>query len=294
MAATLQSEETFRVTVTAASPAAPLAIEFIAGKLGIEPARVAEQLACLPVTLVGAIPDREARRMAAMLSLMGIRVRLDPALSPAPRAGDPADMALHLVEGADRAAAEAALRRVLGPEVPLARLDQPGGLVLAGLPVGERDRIRRALKRKSGLRISLSDPETAIHDLFAPRSPRLWSEVARLGLGSCRFSGAAAAGVNLATGRALLGRAGAGAMLIDRAFQRFDLLLQATSGLAAADVAAFLGTRPGVDRRALGAAPHPRLDVDLSRDTALRFIADYAAIGIEVRARLRGHLPESR
>lgn len=296
MTVTLQTDGTFRMTVTAASPAASLAMDFIAGKLGIEPARVAEQMATLPAVLAEALPDRDARRMAAMLSLMGVSVRLDPVLSFTP-AEDRAAVALHLVEGADRAAAEARLQRVLGDAADPARLDLAGGLLLPGLAdmaTEDRRRTLRALQRTPGIRVSLSDPATAVCDLFAPRTPALWAEVSRLGLARCRFSGAAAAGVNLATGRVLLGRAGPGALLIDRAFQRYDLMFQAAPGMAPADVADFLATRPGVDRRSLCDGAPLRLDADLSRAAAQRFVADYAAIGIEVRPALRGRLPESR
>lgn len=305
MTATLYSQETFRVTVTAASPAASLAILFIAGKLGIEPSRAAEQLASLPAVLSEALPDHEARRMATMLSLLGLQVRLDPASSFGPPTQDFADVALHLAEGADRAGVVARLAEVLGrgidgavPDAGLgAGLDRAGGLVLPDLAAEERDRISRALKRETGLRITCSDPATAVYDLFVPRSPRLSGVVTRLGLSPCRFSGGAAGGINRATGTVLLGLAGPGAVLIDRAFQRFDLRLQAAPGLAHADVAAFLETRAGVNRgplRGAGADPQPRLDADLSRRAAERFVADYAAIGLEVTARLRGALPESR
>jgi hypothetical protein len=294
MSATLRTDETFRVTVTAASPAAPLAILFIAGKLGIEPARVAEQLVSLPAVLAEALPDQDARRMAAMLSLMGVQVRLDPALSIAAPPPDLAEMALQLAEGADRVAVVTRLQRVLGPDAELAGLDQAGGLVLAGMRPDERRQIARALRRAAGLRITVSDPDTAVYDLFARRTPRLASAVSQLGLAACRFSGAVATGVNRATGRVLLGRAGPGALLIDRAFQRFDLVLHAAPGLMPADLAAFLETRPGVDLKSPDGTTGARLDADLSRESAIGFAADYAAIGIEVRARLRGRVPETR
>jgi hypothetical protein len=294
MTATLHTDETFRITVTAASPAAPLASEFIAGKLGIEPARVAEQLVCLPAVLADALPDQDARRMAAMLSLLGIQVRLDPALSSAPASPDLADLALHPAEGADLGALAAWLERALGDALDPAQLDRPGGLVLARLGADERHRITRALKHVARLHITVSDPATAQFDLFATRSPRLCAELSRLGLGPCEFSAAAAGAVNHATGRVLLAAAGADALLIDRAFQRFDLYFRAAPGLAARDISAFLETRPDVDRAALRAGAAPRIDADLSRDAALGFVADYAAIGIDVRARLRGRLPQSR
>jgi hypothetical protein len=294
MTATLHTDETFRITVTAASPAAPLASAFIAGKLGIEPARVAEQLACLPAVLAEAVPDQDARRMAAMLSLMGVQVRLDPALSFATASPDLADLALAPAEGADPGALAARLQRVLGDAADPVRLDRPGGLVLAQLGAEARQRILRALRRVAGLHITVSDPATAEFDLFAPRSIKLCAELARLGLGPCRFSGAAAGAVNLGTGRVLLGVAGPDAMLIDRAFQRFDLHFRAAPGLAQREISAFLETRPGVDRTALRASAAPRIDADLSRAAALGFVADYAAIGIEVQARLRGRPQQSR
>jgi hypothetical protein len=297
MTETLKTRAMFRITVTAASPAAPLAIPFIAGKLGIEPARVAAQLASLPAVLAEALPDREARDLATMLSLIGLPVRLDPALSDRPVAAEAVDMAIHLAEGADRTAAVAALARVLGGAADPAALDRASGLVLTGLAAAEQARIGRALTAAGGLRVTVSARSSAVYDLFAPRSPRLCAEISRLGLGRCRLSGALAGALNLTTARRLLALAGPAAVLIDRAFQRHDLWLQAAPGLSRAELLAFLETRPGADRTLLRrtATGHAlRLDADLARPMAARFIEDYAAIGIDARARMRGRLAESR
>ena len=299
MTAALQSEETFRIIVTAAAPMATRVFPSVARHLGIEPDQAADRLLRLPVVLAETVAAADARRIAVILGLFGLKVHLDPvAPGDGPAAMDPRlDISVQLAEGAEPAAALARIALVLGEAVDRAALERPGGLVLTGRAPAERQRLLRALKRIGGLRLAASAPDTALFDLFAPRAPRLLAEVSRLGLAPCRFSGAVAGGINLATGRVLLKRAGPGALLLDRSFQRFDLRLRAAPGLAPAELSAFLDTRPGADHAALrggAAAAAPRVEADLTRSAAERFVADYAEIGLDVAPKLRGALPESR
>jgi hypothetical protein len=294
MTATLQTQESFRITATAASPSVDLAIGSVASLLGIGPRQAADRLASFPSVLAHQVPGPRARQLSAMLTLLGLRVQLDPVLSRGAALHGLADIALHPAAGADCDALARRLQAVLGPLPCLrARLEVPGGVVLADMTAEAGLDLRKALRRQKGLWITQSDPETAVFDLFSPRSPRLGGLVSRLGLVPCRFSGAAAGAMNLTTGRIVRQAAGPGALLLDRAFQRFDLILQAAPHQSPAELSDFLSTRPAtaglspVDRRRLPL----RVDSDLPRRAAEQFIADYAIMGLEVAAVLRGHLP---
>lgn len=285
----LDDSATFRIHVTAAAPAAPLAILSIASILGIEPQQAADRLASLPTVLADSVAPPVARRLSALLTALGMQVRLDPTLSPIPQ--PTAVLSDIAVQAKGQPTAEQARRlaaAVLLPEdVVLARLRRAEGLLLRDRAPSEIEALRRALRRERGLRVIVSAQPAAICDAFRRNgAPRPVSEVVRLGLGPCRLTGAVASGMNRATAACLLRRTGDSLIVLDRAFQRFDLYLVAAHGMEERELERFLASRPtaGVDRAIGGKRP---LDSDLSRKAALQFIADYAAIGLDVRASLR-------
>jgi hypothetical protein len=285
----LDDSATFRIHVTAAAPAAPLAILSIASILGIEPQQAADRLASLPTVLAEGVAPPVARRLSALLTALGMRVRLDPTLSPIPQ---PTAMLSDIaVQAKVQPTAEQTRRlaaAVLLPEDEvLNRLRCPGGLLLRDRTAAEIEALRHALRRERSLRVIVSAQPTAVCDAFRRAgAPRPLAEIVRLGLGPCRLTGAIASGMNRATAACLLRRTGDSLMVLDRAFQRFDLYLVAAHGMEDQELERFLASRPtkGV---ALAAGGIRWLDRDLSRKTGLQFIADYAAIGLEVRARLR-------
>lgn len=292
MTATLQTQESFRITATAASPAVALAIGSIASLLGIGPRQAADQLASFPSVLANQVPALRARQLSAMLALLGLRVRLDPAFSRNNQTEGGLDMALHPAATADCAALARHIEAETGPLPDLqARLDRPGGLILPGMTPAECLRLRQALRRIKGLWIAVSDPELAEFDLFAPASATLNAALSRLGVGPCRLSGAIVGGVNLTTGRILLEAAGPEALLLDRSFQRFDLILRAAPASLPPELRSFVATRTAMALPYDRPSPPVQIDRDLPRHAVEQFIADYATIGLDVSARLRGTLP---
>lgn len=286
MTHTLDDVSPVRIHVTAAAPAAPLAILSIAGILGIEPQQAADRLASLPTVLAENVHPPVARRLSVLLRAIGMEVRLDPALSPETGAGV-LDASLRTHETPD-AALVGKLARHLGRDTDgiAGALLQPGGLVLPGLGPDKVEALRRFVRRQPALRLALSAAPTATYDAFRiGETPAPTAEITRLGLGACRLTGAIAAEMNGATAACLARRTGGRLLILDRAFQRFDLRLEAVSGTAGADVERFLASRPtariGKDGRRL-------LDADLPRRAALQFLADYGAIGVHVRLVLRG------
>lgn len=289
MGTTIHTGTSYRITLVAAAPAASLAILSVAGILGIEPRQAATRLATLPTVLAEAVAAPEARRVSSVLTAFGMKVRLDPILS----SGDPAetlcDVAIQAAGSVDRA-----LTRRLAAAVGLeeaavaAQLAGPEGLVLPEVPQVRRDALARALRREKALRLLTSDPQSATYDLIAPRCRGLAADIMRLGLSPCRMAGAVAGNLNRATAHYLRRRAGAGAIAVNRDFQRFDLVLCTAPGPAQMELVNFLATRSSVVQTVPDQVLPLRIDTDLPRRAAAQFVADYAAIGLDVQARLRG------
>ena len=286
----LDNSETFRIHVTAATPAAPLAILSIASILGIEPQQAADRLATLPTVLAENVAPPVARRLSALLTALGIQVRLDPTLSALPIAvQEQLDVSVQ-PKGHLSPEAIARLSRRLGmSEVDVSHaLRRPDGLVLRDRSQDEICALRRALRRERALRLVVSAPPTAVYDAFlCPGSVRPTAALMRLGVKGCRITGAVFADMNRATAVHLARQAGGSLMILDRAFERFDLYLRAAPHVDADDLERFLAgrpTAPGTREATVGRL----VDADLPHAAALQFVADYAAIGLEVRLALRG------
>jgi hypothetical protein len=280
----------YDIHVISASPAASLAATSIAGILGIEPRLAADRLASLPALLAEKVTASVARRLSALLSALGMRIRLDPTLSCPDSAGlaRRRDLAIQAMSTADRLAIVARLGPITDrteAEI-LSELSGPEGFVLRDLGDEAIVRIQRLLRRQAGLRLLASDPRTAVYDGYPGAAQVPLRELARLGLGRCSFSGAVASGVNRATMSHLERRIPGRLHFLNRDFVRFDLFLTGAQKVEHRELAGFLETRGQV----MPESPdhHRCIDSDLPYAIAEQFIADYAAIGLDVFARLRG------
>lgn len=288
MPAAVQTQEMLRLTLVAASDHAPLAAGLLTAHLGLSPLDAAYRLASAPSVLAEAAPVALVQRLAVLLTALGLAVRAEAA-------GDGAapllDVAVQAVSGT--AVHLPRLARILGlpPETVLAGLAAPEGLVLPRTPA-EVQVLRHGLRREKGLRIVVSDPATAVHDLFlaGPVPQGLAVALLRLGLGRCTFSGAVAGAIDRRMAANLVARFGAaGLFAMNRDFQRFDLFLTAARGVPLAQLADFLATRspqPRARLEVLSPALPVQVETGLARTVARQFAADYAAIGLETRLRL--------
>ena len=296
MTQSIQTRDTFRIHVIAASPAASLAILPIAGILGIEPQQAADRLASLPTVLADDVPGPQAQRVSALLMAFGFLVRLDPTLSCDAAIVPCDDMAVQAVPGGNVAALAGALADRLGGTAAsiAAALLTPEGLVMRAMTARQVLDLRRALRSEKALRLLTSNPASAIFDAFArPASRGPVPDLARLGLARCAFSGAVAARMNAATAGHLARRTGGRLAILNRDFQRFDLILTGARGLAEKELADFLAVRPsGLARGQMGGVRTllQVIETDLPRRVAEQFTADYASIGVDVSARLCGSL----
>jgi hypothetical protein len=284
---TIRTRQLYSVTIISASPAAASVILLIAGTLGLDPQAMSERLGALPAVLVERVSAAEARRMCALLGAFGFRTRLEPVhtgFPSVPPLAQRRDLAIQSVSDGGQAAHLATL---LGWDEHSVTgcLAGPEGLVLRGLDDTQINALRSALGKLPRLRLVSSDPLTATYDAFAIRRAVPKAELARLGLAASPISGAVATGMNHATARHLARRTGQGLVILNRAFLRFDLYLATAPGPAAKELVGFLESRSLPISAQRG--PH-RIDSDLPFDVACQFISDYTAIGLEVRARLRG------
>lgn len=282
------SERSFCIHLIAASPAASLVIPSIASLLGIEPSQAVARLASLPSTLAARLPDPEARRLSGLLTILGLTVRLDPALSLAVVGGT--DLSVRPV-GDAKIDAEIDLTAdllQLSPSEVERAIAGAEGVVLHDVSPARAQAIRLRLSHHKSLRVMLSDPAQAMHMLFC-RSPRsaAWAEARRLGLASCTFTGASATEFNLATARHLARFAEAGDRIVNRDFLRLDLFADVEREFVGSDLMDFLQTRPA-SRSRKAADGMLRIESDLSFASAWQFAKDYAAIGLTVNCRIRG------
>lgn len=283
---------TFRLTLAAPAAVPALAVGLLVRHLGLPRPDAEQRLA--GGDLAGPLSPDRAHHLAARLRAGGLDVRARPAAQ-----GARLDIALIPAPGADVAALADRLaarldRRATGVAADLLR---PGGLVIADLVPDAAQALQHLARRMPGLTATLSDPDRAIHDLvpFGPPAPpdtavALLRHLRVLGLGRCALTGGPGAGLDgLLRDHVMRRFPAAGVIAVDRAFQRFDLDLVRAPGLSVRDLADFLGPRAALapamfDR--FGPDRPLTIDRGIARDAALRFQADYAAIGIDTRLRL--------
>ncbi len=192
-------------------------------------------MAAAPGVLCENLAHGQAQRLAALLRLFGLRVRVECEAFPEAEAEEPRfDLSIR-AEGSQPALA--AILGLAAEEIDLG-LQRPGGLVLTGLDWPEVRAMRAALADRPGLHLAVCDPDRAIHDLVPWERPTrrgqaeaLIAQARRLGHGPCRLTGAVAAGLDRATRDHLMRRwPGSGLIAVNRDFQRFDLCLTGEDG----------------------------------------------------------------
>lgn len=282
------SQRRVRVTVVSAEQDALDALGILSEQLGLSADMLPRKA---PFELDVHAPLGSARRLTAMLSALGLKVRLDETPPDAPVA-----MAIRpeIWASRDDLVAPLSAQIDMRPDAVATALSQPGGLILTGLSPTEAERLRRTLRRIRGLAVSLSDPATATYDLFAltPPPAALLRHLRLLGQLGDPLTGALAAGLDQRLCRHLTKRFDMGGLLfLDRAFQRFDILLTGTGRWVSTELADFLTGRTALPRarfETISPDTPIRIELGLTRTAARHFHADYAALGLETRLVLSG------
>lgn len=180
-------------------------------------------------------------------------------------------------------------------EVVARSLVQPGGLVLTGLSPDEAMRLQATLGRLPSLSLSVSDPASAVYDVFlrdGVAGTGLSERLRVMGAEPDPITGAIAAGLNGALCRHLVQHfPDLGLVVLDRAFQRFDLYLTKVTGWVTRDLADFLAARTGLPRSRFEVVSDGvplRIELGLTHAAARQFRADYATIGLQTAMVLSG------
>jgi hypothetical protein len=277
------------VFLTATCARRDLAAPVLSQHLGIPQDEALARLANAPSRLAAGLSPQRAERLAAILATLGLSVSLEVARSSC------FDLSAQLAVWADAEKIAARLSPIVDrPPQDVARaLGNCGGLILEGLDADTATTLSAHLGRLRGLVVTLSDRATALYDIYATR-PLFDQEASRLAavsslLGTRRdgLTDAVATGLDRRNLDQLMSRLpDLDLIALDRAFQRFDLVLTGVTGWTDAQLADFLAARTHKPRAAfemLSPSEPVKLDLGLKLHVARQFCADYAAIGLMVR-----------
>ncbi len=172
----------------------------------------------------------------------------------------------------------------------------PAGFEIDGLPRAKADDYLAALRVLRGVSATLSAQSSAIYDVFAP-STGLGTDMAQilrhLSVMACSAKDHCpqiAVSLDRHMLKCLLARfPNAGLIGVNQAFQRYHLTLTASGRISIQELADFLATRGcsvAEMNEAVASRRGFRLESGLTRTAAKQFVADYAMIGMTVRADL--------
>lgn len=293
MTTNLSSSSRLRLVLVSTGPNAHLAAGVLARHLGETPEAALARLSQAPSVLAEAIDPDLARNLADLLRSFGLRVRLDALQGPAATVDLSIQLAMPVrMARTIRIVAE---QTGLAAEDVALRLDRPGGVILTGLSRAEVDRMRVRLDRVPSLNIIESDPASAVYDVFLPDDhpdEALADRLRMMGAEPDPITNAIAAGLDRALCDHLQRRVpDAGMLVLDRAFQRYDLYLARATGWVTQDLADFLVARTGLPRsrfEVLSERLPLRIELGLPHAAARQFRADYASIGLHTFLVLAG------
>ncbi len=312
MSAAARTDDFLRILIVAPCPSMLIAAPTLAQHLQIPTQEAERRLSTVPSALCDGLPLVDAKRLANLLGAMGVQVRLEAASLPETPETAMVDISLQPVEG-DRLGELAQAIATWLPPVGVTSCDRspagietelagPGGLILSSVSVADAELLRGVMRRIAGLRIAISDPREALYDLLADHRapfavpPAVTETLRRMGLSPCRLTGAVASKLDRATRDLILARFHRAPLVaMNRDFQRFDLFLTGVRNVSPRELADFLVARSDIPRAMLERMPRPlRIECGLTRDNALAFQSDYAALGFETCARLRVYHPVRR
>ena len=287
MPSLIRFEPSLRLSLAGPVARPDLVAPTLARHLGIAPDEALRRLSAPPSTLCAALPAEAARGLGRLLAAFGVTVRMDPVEARVP--AETVDLWVQPLGDETPPGLAEALGGVLGSGGCCGSLARLGGIVVEGLSALDAGRLRERLLRLGPLRVLVAPVAGARFDLMpGDAMPRpLTRALARLGMAPCRLTGAVAADIDRATRDHLLARfPDAGLAAVNRAFQRFDLLLTGARGVSPREVADFLLTRSRLPRAVLEEMRVPlRIETGLTRRDAFAFRSDYAAIGLQTEIR---------
>jgi peptidoglycan hydrolase-like protein with peptidoglycan-binding domain len=292
----LSSGNTVQISLLSTTGVEHLAATMLADHLMISHTAACGKLAQAPSVLIDGIDAAAGARLHRILLALGLKV----AIGDGATKKDRLDLSVQLAYRYFASSVMAEVSQILGETTEsLSRaFAQPGGFILAGLARETAMRMRDALCRVKGVIVSVSDPDTAVYDLYTrdgitrEATQPLLTHLQRIGLWADPVTGALATGLTAFTRNHILARfADRQILVLDRAFQRFDVVLTGMTGWLTADLADFLVSRTALPRarfEALSPARPLCIERGLTYAGARQFHADYESIGVHTRLRLSG------
>jgi hypothetical protein len=289
------AEETVQVALMSSGPHANLAIDHLCRHFGLKTSEAEALLARGCGVISPDVPRATAGAAIPVLSALGLQVAL------LPKTAEPIverfDLSLRLKDADALHLVRPALKR-LGwtGDVSSAEFRGPAGLEIVGLPRAKAEEYSGALRSLSGVNVTLCPQSNAAYDVFAPTNG-LGRDMAQIlthisVLACSAMDNCPPIAINL--DRRMLNRLlarfpKAGLIGVNQAFQRYHLTLTGPGRISSRDLVDFLATRgcsAAATTEAVAARRGLRLESMLTRAAARQFVADYAMIGMTVRADL--------
>lgn len=293
MAASLSSSLQVSLVLVASGQNPVLAAGVLARHLGISEPEAQLRLCDSQSPLAEALDPASARRLAELLRSFGVRARLEPDVMQDGRIDVSIQLAVPV--RVQRTIRQLARHTGLTEAEISERLQRPGGLMLEGLDRAEVERLKTAVMRMNSLLFLESDPAGAVYDVFLTHgdaTDRLTDRLKVMGAEPDPITGAIASGLDAALCNHLKRRSDdAGLLVLDRAFQRYDLYLTRATGWVTRDLADFLVARTGHSRsrfEVLSQSLPLKIETGLTHCAARQFRADYGSIGLHTLLVLSG------
>ena len=224
-----------RVVVESIGSARPALAGLLASQLGLPANQVANALYKAPSVLLEALPQEQACGLANILQQAGLSVRVEPNNVPRPAAAATFDIALYVSDVTDLPACCERLARFLGclPAAVLGLLSSPPGVIIGDVSAATCAALEQQLE---GLAAELvcSRRDQARYQLLIERDPgpsldSLLHDLRQLGLTPDPHTGQPQGTLDHTSAQQLWRRhqAGGGLRLLDTAFLRYDLSLEA-------------------------------------------------------------------
>ena len=236
-----------------------------------------------------------ARDALPLLAALGLRVTIQPVEAMPP--DEFCDVSVRLRDLRLAPKLVALLERNVG-QVGLnaASFDGPQGYVVAGVSPARAEWLCNALRAMNGVFCAISEHQTALYDLFAARNltgidhAEVKRHLRLMGCGIGGFGDAIGVGLERRVlDRVLRQFPKLGLFGVDRAFQRYELLVTGKGALSGQEFADFMLSRPAIrpnhQRNLLQSLPL-RLESWLTRPAAVQFLGDCGSIGILAVTRL--------
>ncbi|WP_425221324.1 hypothetical protein [Pseudomonas sp.] len=224
-----------RVVVESIGSARPALAGLLASQLGLPANQVANALYKAPSVLLEALPQEQACGLASILQQAGLAVRVEPNSVPRPAAAATFDIALYVTGVADLPACCERLARFLGclPAAVLGLLSSPPGVIIGDVSAATCAALQQQLADLS-VELVCSRRDEARYQLLIERAPgpqldSLLHDLRQLGIALDPANDQPQGTLNHTNAQQLWRRhqAGGGLRLLDTAFLRYDLSLEA-------------------------------------------------------------------